>query len=700
MKIAPIPITAQSGAIYNKSGRGLPIMASSTSHLYAATPDLSLHDQANAARNLLAANELYRIWNSSQYAQTERRKALGESRALTEQVLAELPKHAGALNLLARIEMDDAQFAKAEQLILEARKQNPNDENIELNYGYLLLAQKQFDAAQAQFLSILELHPKSERAFSGIALAKLRSGDYLGAMNHYRRLIELGLNTTNNQKLLVDSMEFLSAENYQPDVEALLLDCFEWEDIDASKLSNLATSQIVAKYDLHDEHAILDLDALLCDPLLVHAISKCLLTAVEAEGLITELRRVIMTEVSMTENLRDELLPLAIAIGQYAARSDYILMMSSDEEQEVSALTYKISASTNAKWQIDDLAGALIILSMYEPLYSQAFSFKLLAHDLNDWPMGMQSLLQSNLYELCDEHQIYCDIFGINAQNHSNNEIKRASERWSALKQFNRSSLYTALCQELDEKLVPERFCEGSLNVLLVGCGSGQRALYLANYFDGLNVFAVDASRENIAYANLKAREQGLDNVQFIHSEYEHALISEHQFDIIEFSDDINHVENIATVLDEWQLLLKEDGLIRLNFATQESVAGIKVINQLVKDRRLSPTIDNIRHLRDAIIRESSSGLWSKLFQDQRFYTGSGCRDLFFKRHNHAFDLKDIDALLKRTNLSFIGFADQEQLQIKHLNDKAAYSLLAWHVMDQDNALFKERYSLYCKING
>ncbi len=39
-----------------------------------------------------------------------------------------------------------------------------------------------------------------------------------------------------------------------------------------------------------------------------------------------------------------------------------------------------------------------------------------------------------------------------------------------------------------------------------------------------------------------------------------------------------------------------------------------RAITQLVKDRRLSRTADNIRHLRYAISQEASSGLWDALF--------------------------------------------------------------------------------------
>ncbi len=672
-------------------------MASSQSHLYNANPDLGIEEQANIARLLLSANELYGIWNSPQSSLSEKERALEESLQLTNRVLSSIPDHSGALGLMARIEMERCHFEKAESYIRKALAKHPGDENNALNAAYLLMAQRKYSEAEQAFTEILQTHRKSHKAFSGLALAKLRNGDYVGAMTHYQRLLELGYDTHLHRELLLDSLEFLSCDTYQPHLETLLLKALNWVQADHDKLSNLSASQIIAKFDLTNDQAILDLDQLLSDTLLVEAVAKCLLPRIETESLIVELRRAILTEISMTQTLRDELLPMAIAIGRYAARTDYILMMNAEEEQEIAALSQRIANETNGIWEEGDVVGALIVLSMYEPLYSQSFSFKLLRNDLGDWPLAIQDLLQANLYELSLEHQMQYELFGIDASQLANNDIRRASERWKDLQNVTRTTLYRALVKELGESVVPRRFKDEELNVLLVGCGSGQRAFHLAQYFENVNVYAADSSRENIAFATMKAREIGLSNIQFIHASYDHALISEHQFDLIEFGAAINHVESVQNTIEEWRLLLKTDGLIRLELATHASCEASRVINQLVKDRCLSPTADNIRHLRNAIIQESHSGLWSKLFSERQFFTGSGCRELFFNRFNHSFNLKDIDTLLRSMALSFVGFAGMEDARKEQAkSNMAPYSLLAWHIMDQDQSLFPSHYPVYC----
>ncbi len=672
-------------------------MASSTSRLSAATPSLSIESQANIARALIAANELYKISNSTEYSEHERHQALAESSSMVKNILKELPSDPSALNLMARIELDQSEHEHAEALLLKALEISPSDENTLLNYAYLLIAKRQYAEAESCFLRILEQTPGSHRAFSGIALSKLRQKDYLAAFNHYKRLIELGYDSTLTRLYFLDSVEFLRADVYDQETEALLLKAFSWENIEHTKLANMVTGIISAKYDLSNPQAIIDLDQLMDDKLLIASLDKCLLPSIDVEFLLTEMRRSIMTEISLTQNLRDSLLPAAIAIGQYSANNDYVLMMSQDEENEVSRLVDKLKASTLGSWTQDDLIGALITLSMYEPLYTQTFSYQLLKYDVSEWPSAIQPLLSANLYELSNEHMAQFDLFGASANSLMNNEIRRANPRWTQLSNLHRSNLYKALCNELDESTVPPRFAQDKLKVLVLGCGSGQRALYLSRYFENIEVYGVDNSRENVAYASLKAKQLGDTSVQFIHAEYDTALITEHQFDIIEFGDIVNHVASPQEVIEEWQLVLADDGLLRFSFDSSKVKQTAGVITQLVKDRRLSPTADNIRHLRNAIMKEAGSGLWDKLFSDERFYSGSGCRDLFFNKHNHYFDLEKLDTLLNASGLSFIGFVDLDATDKRQSNPLAPYSLLAWHVIDQDNALFPEAYQLYCR---
>lgn len=670
-------------------------MANSTLQLFKATPSLSIEQQADLARTLISANELYKRSNNSVHSHEERKNALQEASTLAHVVLSQLPNDVSALNLVARIEMDQGKHNSAELLLRAALGIAPKDENSRLNYAYVLMAKRQYGEAQALFLDILQDHRNSVRAFSGIALAKLRQRDYFGAFSHYRRLLELGHDGPQLRAGLLEAAEFLHADSYQRELETLLITAFGWDNCDHQKLANLAGGLLIAKYKLNDANAILDLQCLLKDPLLLAALSKCVIPDIAMESLVRDLRKTLMQEISQSKQLRDEIVPFAIAIGHYANRTDYALMLDQEEELAVQALVHEVAETVHGHWTIEDVSGALITLSMYEALYTLPCSAQLLREDLEAWPFGMQSLLNLNLYELSREHMQYYELFGFSHDALLDNGIKRASNRWQQLNSLSRSSLYTALAMALSGDQIPERFKDQPLSVLVVGCGSGQRAFYLAECFDNVTVYAVDPSQHNIAYANMKVRESGKDNVRFIHSELETALISEEPFDMIEFSEALNHVQNPQQVIAEWLPLLADDGLVRFNLHTRLVEDVRSVIIQLVKERRLSPTADNIRHLRNAITQEASSGLWNALLTDERFYTATGCQNLFFQRFNHCFDLEQVDQLLKTCQLRFSGFVDLPELLKQKARPLAPTNLLAWHSLDQEDHMFGECYCLY-----
>lgn len=658
---------------------------------------LPLREHAELARTLIAANDLYRISNSAEYTEKERKEALDESSQLASSVLEELPQDISALNLVARICMDTRELRQAKTLLAKAHQLDEKHESTLLNLGYLNTLLQEYEIAQHYFVDALAINKHSLQAFSGIAHAKLKSGDFLAAFNHYRKLIELGHQTDTVKVCLFESLAPLRADHYQPDLENMLIEAYQWDGLDYQCLANMSASLLTHKYQLDDPNSALDMDVLLNDPLLCQSISHCTMADLNIENLVVAIRQSIMSEVAITRNLRDEALPMVLAIGRYSARCDYILMQTREEESELASIANEIGALCVSDWQIDDVMGALLLVAMYEPLYTQAFSFRLLAHDIDAWPLATQALLYDALYELSTEHQYQFSLFENTSEALLNNEIRRSAERWDVLPRFQASDIYTALCRELGAENVPDRFKGASLSMLIVGAGACKRALYLAKAFPSLSVIAVDDRTENVAYGRMKASQFEANNLVVLHSKLQNIVGLDEQVDLIEFGEALNFVENPSYIIESWKGLLKDDGLVRFDFNALSTQEDMGVVTQLVSERNLSPTTDNIRHLRNAITSESASGLWQSILADERFYTGAGCKSMFFNKQRHSFDLKNVHDLLKRSALEFIGFADMDRKAKSNLNPLAPYNLLAWHVVDQDRALFAGSYPVYCQ---
>lgn len=671
-------------------------MATTLSQLYQATPSITLEEQANLARLLISANEHYTHSNDAQYDFNKRQQHLSEAAKLCQRVHAALPDDLSALNLMGRIHLDQQKESLAYELFQRALTLAPQHANSLINMGYYYLSVHTYDKAEGCFISALANDKHSQRAFSGIALAKLKQRDYLAAFNHFRRLFELGLRDETLVAHFLSSLESLHCDQYEQALEQLLLSLFCQPNADYRKLSLLSSSLLCAKYKLDDEHTILDLDTLIKDQLLLELMSKAQVKSIQLESLLADLRNSILNEVMQTSVLRDELQAFCIALGIYSANNDYILMCSHQEERDVALLIGQIKQRLSGSWQQADVIGALMVVGLYEPLYQQSFSTALLRHAIEDWPLALQTLLNRNLYEPCELHGKLLSHFGQTTDDLLGNELHGCLNRWQTISPASPNNLHHALSTSLGEHNVPAHFKSARLTILLIGCGSGERAFYLAKYFDKVKIHAIDNSKENLSFAIDKAKQLNISNISFGFSELDAAPSLDEQYDLIEFSAAINHTLQPETAMKSWSKLLKPEGLIRFDFSAKLDHDSRSLVTQLVQERKLSPTVDNIRHLRHAIMQEANSGLWDELFLDEYFYTGAGCKELFFQAHNHHFDIEKINTLLKNTQLKFKGFANTGLEYIKARAQHSGQSISEWH--QNNGPLFQQgnHYQLYC----
>src|SRR5690606_23641219 len=288
---------------------------------------LSQHDvqltqaqQAALARKLIEANEHYRLSNSVDADLSTREYHRLQAQMLAEEVAAQVPSQAAALNLLGRISLDTGELNDAAGYLLAAIESSPENANFYTNLAYVRLAARDYDQAEALFSKVLELQPDNAQAYAGVALAFLRRQDYLGAFLRLRSLISKGYTPAYCRKALFDAAQNLWADRYDAELDQALQEYFTWNDQDAFQLGYLTCSLLVHKYDLGSNPA-LDLDALAGDSLLLIALQRSLLPNHLVENMLTQLRLSILVEVFETRNLRDSLQPLVCPLAQYTART-------------------------------------------------------------------------------------------------------------------------------------------------------------------------------------------------------------------------------------------------------------------------------------------------------------------------------------------------------------------------------------------
>ena len=603
---------------------------------------------ADLARRLVQVNQDYNTLQQEDGAAIYiRNSLLNELLSRVESIIAEDLPQASALNLAGRIAFDLSlhqlardYFARAHNLETAKATYLLNLANVEATLGH-------YDKADEYFSRVLKLDKKNISAFIGIAYCLLQTGNYDKAFLHYKSIIAFGHSSAVIHDQAVECIENLRCDRYTEELELFVLFLLSLTDIDTSRLVKFAAELLTHKYELNDPNCVLDIDQLVQDELLIAILETGVVAETYFEELITQLRLSILTEVVIGHSLRDDLLPLSMAIGCYASHTDYALVLNQDEEKEIDLLKLQIAQQIGyQRVAADDIAGALIVLAMYEALYVQSFSFDLLALEQQDWPLGMQNLMKVSLYDLSEEHQARHELFGQTMTELLDNGITRSSKRWKPIPAPRQVSFFQTIQQQLAPQTPPRSWHGKTIRVLLLACGSGQKAFQYATQFTAVNVLAADSNQVDMAYAHAQVKSLSLDNLSYAVADYAQPPHDLEPFDYIEFGEGFDFAH-----LEAWKKLLADDGIARVILPGLASRELTGILSDLVRARGMHPSLENIRLIRNSILLERSSELWERLFENPQFYSGSGCRDLIFKNKLAFFDLEKSYRLLKKAGL-------------------------------------------------
>jgi 2-polyprenyl-3-methyl-5-hydroxy-6-metoxy-1,4-benzoquinol methylase len=202
---------------------------------------------------------------------------------------------------------------------------------------------------------------------------------------------------------------------------------------------------------------------------------------------------------------------------------------------------------------------------------------------------------------------------------------------------------------------------ESRKNILIAGCGTGQHALSTARRFPNSKLLAVDLSRASLAYALRKTRELGVANIEYRQADILALSSLDERFDVIECSGVLHHMED---PYEGWRILrglLKPDGRMRVGLYSELGRRTVVQARQLIAERGLKPDAEGIRACRAAL---RAAPDFAAIMRNEDFYSMSGCRDLLFHVQEHRFSLAQIETMLARLGLRFLGFelADSQTL--------------------------------------
>ncbi len=174
--------------------------------------------------------------------------------------------------------------------------------------------------------------------------------------------------------------------------------------------------------------------------------------------------------------------------------------------------------------------------------------------------------------------------------------------------------------------------------------------------FPRASITAVDVSRVSLAYASLKAKEFGLENLTFVHGDILDLGRMGQAFDHICCTGVLHHMED---PLKGWRVLrglLTPGGLMRIGLYSRAGRETVAAAQDAARKGNYPPTRDGILKFRRDCPRLCGRETVLRLSGLQDYYHLNMYRDLVFPAREHRFDLTQIRDMLGTLGLRFEGF--------------------------------------------
>jgi 2-polyprenyl-3-methyl-5-hydroxy-6-metoxy-1,4-benzoquinol methylase len=358
------------------------------------------------------------------------------------------------------------------------------------------------------------------------------------------------------------------------------------------------------------------------EPLLLRLLEDVVIRDAQLERLITDTRR----------RMLEEKMPLALmtAIAHQCFNAQYVFEETEAERTQLAALRERILAaqSVSEHW--------CAAYAAYRPL-----------HSLPGKTLPIESLVRRQIREPEEERRLAADIASLSAA--------RTAVSAKVQAQYEANPYPRWLRAPAAGGQAPQGI-SGKPRILVAGCGTGQHAIATAQQYPAASVLAVDLSMASLAYAKRKTLERGLTQIEYRQADILALDGLQQRFDLIECSGVLHHLED---PFEGWRLLrnlLNPGAFMRVGLYSESGRRAVVRARELIATEGFAPDAAGIRACRAAIRARSGDALLATLARNEDFFSMSGCRDLLFHVQEHRFSLPQIEAMIGRLGLRFLGF--------------------------------------------
>ena len=610
---------------------------------------------------------------------------------------------------LGTILRDLGKLKEAELSTRKAIQLKPDFVDAHFNLGNILRNLGKLREAELSQRKVIELNPYLVEAHSNLGIILNDLGQSKEAFECYLKANEINPKDTNIYQLITRFLRDSDpSELNQAKLKKILNLLLEKNIVPHTELFNafnfIYRNQILINLEKLDFDS-LNIKQFMNDKLIIKSLKKIIFENIELEKLLTKIREYLCYQISKNRKIIIPYkLEFIIALGEQCFLNEYVYTVKEEENLSINLI---INRCKNGAINEQDIA----ILSCYFPLHKLINKIPSIT-TFNSPKQSFKELIKLQVSEPIEEIQLSKQIKVLGKiHNNISKKVKSQYEenpypRWR-YGNPSKESKFTAL-QTINTEVSPNsiRYTSNSdqLNILIAGSGTGYQILQAQRYKNA-KIIAIDLSSTSLAYSQRKINELDIKNVELIQMDLLEVSLIKKEFDIIECSGVLHHMNNPSEGLAALLKILKPTGFMKLGLYSELARRDIVKAREYIINSNLISNDKGIKNLRENVIYGNNK-IIKNLKNWGNFYTTSECRDLCFHEQEHRFTIKQLKETIGDNQLKFLGFllsAKIKYLYKKYFpEDKTQTNLNNWANFEEKHTnTFRAMYQFWvCKTKN
>lgn len=193
------------------------------------------------------------------------------------------------------------------------------------------------------------------------------------------------------------------------------------------------------------------------------------------------------------------------------------------------------------------------------------------------------------------------------------------------------------------------------LSLLVAGAGTGQHPLQTVARYADVEVLAIDLSRRSLARGAAVAQRHGLDRVRFAQADLLELDLPQ-RFDVIESVGVLHHLADPEAGARVLVSHLAPTGALRLGLYSERGRQDVVAARARLREWGLQPTAAGLVEARRRLLALPKDHPARLVVFSPDFPSSTGLRDLVFHPMEHRFTPVQLQGMLHRLGLRFLGF--------------------------------------------